>query len=119
MVDFTKGVQGGDGQRKGGKEGKERKEGVYEYVITGAEVEEARSQIESGTGLSGRVSQGLAPRGEAGELENMRIGSIGFYGFRLDFIGWDWFGVRRIGGTMLGKTSLFINCIGVCWNRVT
>jgi hypothetical protein len=53
------------------------------------------------------------------ELENTRVGLIGFYGFRLGFIGWDWFGVRRIGGLLLGKTSLFINCIGVCWYRVT
>ena len=53
------------------------------------------------------------------ELENTRIGSIGF-------VVSDWTLLDGIGsesdalvGLLLGKTSLFINCIGVCWNRVT
>lgn len=41
-----------------------------------------------------------------GVLENTRIGSIRFYGLRLGFIGWDWFGVRRIGGTIAWKNFI-------------
>jgi hypothetical protein len=65
------------------------------------------------------------------ELENTRVGLIGFYGFRLGFIGWDWFGVRRIGGTIAWKNFIvyklhrsllvqghMIGCI-LHWIRIT
>jgi hypothetical protein len=53
------------------------------------------------------------------ELENTRSGSIGFVVSDLALLDGIGSELDALVGLLLGKTSLFINCIGVCWYRVT